>query len=115
MIVTVSDASPRQAQGHIGDSCVRWKNFLNAVADVADQTGTVRGRIERVEMSLKPGFHMIDDRNSDRLHMSSTDRGHVANVSQKVADCYDHMETWLNESPYNLFNVLGTFSVILQP
>ena len=56
MIVTVSDASPRQARGHIGDGCVKWEHFLN---DVADQTGTVRGHIERVEMSLKPGFHMI--------------------------------------------------------
>ena len=59
MIVTAGDASPRQARGHIGDGCVKWKHFLNDVADVADQTGTVRGRIERVEMSLKPGFHMI--------------------------------------------------------
>ena len=59
MIVTVGDASPRQARGHIGDSCAKWKHFLDHVADVADQTGTVRGRIERVEMSLKPGFHMI--------------------------------------------------------
>ena len=56
MIVTVGDASPRQARGHIGDACVKWEHFLN---DVADQTGTVRGRIERVEMSLKRGFHMI--------------------------------------------------------
>ena len=56
MIVTVGDASPRQARGHIGDDCVKWEHFLN---DVADQTGTVRGRIERVEMSLKRGFHMI--------------------------------------------------------
>ena len=56
MTVTVGDASLRQARGHIGDGCVKWKHFLN---DVADQTGTVRGRIERVEMSLKPGFHMI--------------------------------------------------------
>ena len=57
MIVTVGDASPRQARGHIGDGCVKWKDFLNDVA--ADQTGTVRGRIETVEISLKPGFHMI--------------------------------------------------------
>ena len=56
MIVTVGDASPRQARGHIGDGCVKWKHFLN---DVADQTGTVRGRIARVEISLKRGFHMI--------------------------------------------------------
>ena len=56
MIATVGDASPRQARGHIGDDFVKWKHFLN---DVADQTGTIRGRIERVEMSLKPGFHMI--------------------------------------------------------
>ena len=56
MISTVGDASPRQARGHIGDDFVKWKHFLN---DVADQTGTVRGRIERVEMSLKRGFHMI--------------------------------------------------------
>ena len=56
MIVTVGDASPRQARGHIGDSCIKWKHFLN---DVADQTGTVRGRIKRVEMILNPGFHMI--------------------------------------------------------
>ena len=59
MIVTVGDASPRQARGHIGDSCVKWKHFLSDVSEVADQTGTIRGRIERVEMSLKPGFHMI--------------------------------------------------------
>ena len=59
MIVTVGDASPRQARGHIGDGCVKWEHFLNDVADVADQTGTVRGRIERVEMSLKRGFQMI--------------------------------------------------------
>ena len=59
MIVTVGDASPRQARGHIGDCCVKWEHFLKDVADVADQTGTVRGRIERVEMSSKRGFHMI--------------------------------------------------------
>ena len=52
MVVTVGNASPRQARGHIGDHFVKWKHFLN---DVADQTGTVRGRIERVEM----GFNMI--------------------------------------------------------
>ena len=54
MIATVGDASPRQARGHIGDDFVKWKHFLNDVADIADQTGTVRGRIERVEMSLIP-------------------------------------------------------------
>ena len=59
MIVTVGDSSPRQARGHIGDVLVKWKHVLKDVADVADQTGTVRGRIERVEMSLKPGFHMV--------------------------------------------------------
>ena len=59
MIVTVGDASPRQARGHIGDGCVKWEHFQNDVADVADQTGTIRGCIERVEMSLKRGFHMI--------------------------------------------------------
>ena len=52
MIVTVGEASPRQARGHVGDSCVKWEHFLNDVADVADQTGTVRGRIERVEVSI---------------------------------------------------------------
>ena len=56
MIATVGDVSPRQAWGHIGDDFIKWKHFLN---DIANQTGTVRGRIERVEMSLKPGFHMI--------------------------------------------------------
>ena len=55
-------------------------NFLSDVSDVADQTETVRGRIERVEMSLKAGFHMIAT--SDRFHMSPTNRGHVADVSQ---------------------------------
>ena len=62
MIVKVGDASPRQARGHIGDGCVKWEHFLNDVADVADvadQTATVRGRIKKVEMSLKRGFHMI--------------------------------------------------------
>ena len=56
MTVTVGDASPRQAWGHFGDGCIKWKHILNGVTD---QTGTIRGRIERVEMSLKPGFHMI--------------------------------------------------------
>ena len=56
MIVTVGDASPRHARGHVGDICVKWKHFLN---DVADHTGTVWGHIERVEMNLEPGFHMI--------------------------------------------------------
>ena len=56
MIVTVGDASPRQARGHIGDVWVKWKHGLK---DVADQTGTVQGRIERVEMSLKRCFHII--------------------------------------------------------
>ena len=59
MIVTFGDASPMQAGGHIGDICVQWKHFRSDVSDVLDQTGTVRGRIERVKMSLKPGFHMI--------------------------------------------------------
>ena len=49
MIVTVGDASPRQARGHIGNSCVKWKHFLSDVSDVT----------ERVEMRLKPGCHMI--------------------------------------------------------
>ena len=56
MIVTVGDESLRQARGHIGDVWVKWKHVLK---DVADQTETVRGRIERVEMSLKRGFHVI--------------------------------------------------------
>ena len=59
MIATVGDTSQRQAQGQIGDSCVKWKNPLSDVSDVTDQTGTVWGRIERVEMSSKPGFQMI--------------------------------------------------------
>ena len=42
-----------------GQFCAKWKHFLSDVSDVADQTRTVRGCIERVEMSLKPGFHMI--------------------------------------------------------
>ena len=79
MIVTVSDASPRQARGHIGDSCVKRKHFLSDVSDVADQTETARGRIERVEMRSKPGFHMII---TVIASMSPTDRGHVADVSQ---------------------------------
>ena len=44
MIVTVGDASLRQARGDIGDSCVKWKHFLSDVS-VTDQTGTIRGRI----------------------------------------------------------------------
>ena len=59
MIATVNEASPRQAQGQIGGSCAKWKYFLIDVSDVADQTGTVRERIERVEMSLNRGFHMM--------------------------------------------------------
>ena len=59
MIETLGDASPRQAQGHVGDRCVKWNHFLSDVSDVTAQKGKLRGRIERVEMSLKPGFHMI--------------------------------------------------------
>ena len=84
MIVTVGDASPRQARGHIGDGCIKWEHFLNYVANVADQTGTVRGRIERVEMSLKRGFHMV-------ITVI------VSICRRSVADCYDHMETRLNK------------------
>ena len=51
MSVTVGNPSPRQARGQIGDSCVKWEHFLSDVSDVADQTGTVRGCIERVEMN----------------------------------------------------------------
>ena len=74
MIVTVGDASPRQAREHIGDGCVKWEHFLN---DVANQTGTVRGRIKRVEMSLKRGFHMII------AVIVSICRRHVADTSPK--------------------------------
>ena len=59
IIVTVGDASPRKAQGHIRDSCIKWKHFLSDVCDVGDQTGTLQGRIERFEMSSKPVFHMV--------------------------------------------------------
>ena len=76
MIITVGDASPRQAQGHIRDSCIKWKHFPSDVSDVADHTGTVRRRIERVGMNLKPGFHIIV------TVIVSTYRRHVADVSQ---------------------------------
>ena len=56
MIVTVGDASPRQARGHIGDVWVKWEHFLN---DVADQTATVRGRIKKVEMSFFFQMHYL--------------------------------------------------------
>ena len=59
LIVSVGGASPRQARGRIGDSCAKWQHFLSDFSDVADQTGTVWGSIERVEMSLKPSLHMI--------------------------------------------------------
>ena len=38
---------------------VKWKHFLNDVDNVADQTGAVRERIKRIEMSLETGFQMI--------------------------------------------------------
>ena len=82
MIVTVGDASPRKARGHIGDSCVERKNLLSDVSDASDQTGTVRRRIERVEISLKGWFPY--DRNRDHFHTSPTDRGHVTDVSPTV-------------------------------
>ena len=43
MIIPVGDASVRQALGHIGDSCAKWKHFLSDVSDVTDQTETVYG------------------------------------------------------------------------
>ena len=43
--------SLRQTRQHIGDNCHKWKYLLNHVADVADQTGTVRERIARVDMN----------------------------------------------------------------
>ena len=45
-VVTVSNVSPRQARGHIVEGCIKWTHILNNVADVADQTGTVRGCIK---------------------------------------------------------------------
>ena len=51
MIVTVSNASPRQAQRHIGDSSTKWKHFLSDVYDITSKTGIIRGHTERVEMS----------------------------------------------------------------
>ena len=53
MIVTVGGASPRQARGHIGDVWVKWKHVLKDVADVADQTGTVRGRYGDASKELR--------------------------------------------------------------
>ena len=55
MVVKVGDTLLRQAW----DSCVKWKHFLSDVSEVTDQTGAERGRIERLEINLKPSFHMI--------------------------------------------------------
>ena len=57
IIVTVGELSPRQPQGHIRDSSVKKKRSLSNVSNIADQTRTLGARIERAEMSLKPGFH----------------------------------------------------------
>ena len=39
IIVSVGEASLGQALGHVGDTCVKWKQFLNDIFDVADQGG----------------------------------------------------------------------------
>ena len=86
MIVAVGDVSPRQTQGHIGNFCVKWEHFLNDVTDVTDQMGMVRGRIERVEMSLKHGFHMIITVIVSICHRN--DWGHVAEASPTVTNVW---------------------------
>ena len=67
-----------QAQGRHGDASgtvpLNGNTFLSDVSDVADQTGTVRGRIERVEMSSKTGF---------QFHMWPTGIQKLAKRSQK--------------------------------
>ena len=42
-----------------GKVVLKWEHFLGDVSDIADQMGTVRGHIERAQLSLKPYFHMI--------------------------------------------------------
>ena len=85
MIVAVGNASPQQTRGHIGDSCVKWKHFLS---DVADLTGTVRGRIERVEMSLEPGFHVIISVivSICRQLIGDTSPGNIPDLSREVLE-----------------------------
>ena len=75
MIVTVSDASPETSSGTLWRRLLKWKHLLN---DVADQTWTVLGRIERVE--FKAWFPY--DRSSDCFHMSLNDRGQIADVCE---------------------------------
>ena len=48
-----------QARVHFGDGYDKSKHFLSDFYDIADQTGTVRERIERVEISLKRDFLMM--------------------------------------------------------
>ena len=50
---------------------------MNDVADVADQMGMVRGRIEKIEMSLKRGFHMI---------ITDTMNSYFCSVGKDLAD-----------------------------
>ena len=57
---------------------VEWKHFLSDVFDVADQTGTVRGCIVKVTVSI-----------CRRLIVDTSP------MCSSVADFYDHMETRL--------------------
>ena len=67
------------------------------IQGVSEKKGIIRGCIERVEMSLKPGFHMIVT-----VIVSIRDRRYVADSSQWVADDYDHMENscYFHSIPY---------------
>ena len=50
MIATIGDTSLRQARGHIGEVCDKWKHFLNDFVGFVDQMGIVRGHMGRVEL-----------------------------------------------------------------
>ena len=65
IIVKVGHASPRQAQGHIWDSYVKWKHILLLII-----------------YSSQRLVWFPYDRNGDRFHMLPIDRGHVDDVSQ---------------------------------
>ena len=80
--LTVGDASPRQARGHIGDGCVEWEHFSRRRRRRRRSDGDGTGLHRKSWDEFKAWFRY--DNNSDRTHMSPIDRGHIAEASSTV-------------------------------
>ena len=114
MIVTVGEASRRHRlrQGHIGDNCVKWKHCLSDVYDVADQMGTVRGRIERVEINeinrthkraLRTLYRDYESTFEELLDRGDTKTTHKKNLQNLMVEIYKSMNHLNPEYMWDFF------------